>query len=337
MSADNTNMAIYFDDREYLESFMNYISERNTGFNCLGFTKGESLKSYAGDNEIALLLTDTVCFERDARHINSGLTVVLTERPDEITAPDIFTVNILQPVDGIVQEILKAAARMEISVATGAAGEAGNIFTFFSPVGRSLKTTLAMAASQLLSDKERTIYLNLEPDSGFTVLFRQDHDTDLSDLIFYLRDGAGGRARLMLESAVCESQGVSFIPPVMDPQDLMQLTGDEITDLINLIRASGYKNIVLDTGILLKGFEKLLYMSSRIYMPVREDAMSKAKTAQFYSYLRTLEPDTANARLLDDNGRIKSFTPPFFKDLPKITENLRPTDVGSYARELLTS
>ncbi len=323
-----TNMAIYFADSEYLEGFMNYIAERDTGFVCSGFTKGDSLVSYARENDIAVLLTDAECFENGAKHVNSEMTVVLTERPDVETAPDVYTVNILQPVDEIVREILKAAAKMDISVAQGTHPLSGSIYSFFSPVGRSLKTTLAVAAAQQLSDREKTMYLNLEADSGFSVLYDREYDTDLSDLMFYMRDGIRDRAALMLQSATCDMQGVSYIPPVMNPGDLYQISCDEIISLFDVLQGAGYRNIVLDMGSLLPGFEKILMASSYIYMPVRHDAMSSAKVAQLFSYFRSSGDTEASERII----RVE---PPYFRDIPRITTDLRGTEVGRYAAKLI--
>ena len=323
VSAKSSNMAIYFAEMDYLESFMNYISERNTGFICCGFTQGETLIAFAKENPIAVLLTDSACFEKDARHINSEMTVILTERPDVETPPGVYTVNILQPVDEIVREILKAAAKTDIMVTQGALSPALSIYSFFSPVGRCLKTTLAIAAAQLLSDRDRTMYINLETDSGFSVLFGREYDTDLSDLMFYLRDGSYDSASLMLQSAVCDTQGISYIPSVMNPGDLFQISCDEIIKLFDVLQGNGYKNIVLDLGTLLPGFEKLLDMSGQIFMPVLKDSVSAAKTAQLFSYFRTLK----DFRIEE---RIRHLEPPYFKNVPDITGNMRGTEVGRY-------
>lgn len=324
----NSNMAIYFDDKDYLEAFMNYIAERNIGFICSGFTRSENLKAYAEQNSIAVLLTDYSCFKENARNINSEITFVLTEKPETDTPSNVYEINILQPVDEILKEILKTAAKTDISVAQNHLLTDGNVHCFFSPVGRSLKTTLAMAASQILSDREKTIYLNLESDSGFSVLFGQDFSSDLSDIMFYLKDEAGDKASLLLQSSICSCQGASFIPPVVNPGDIFQISPDEILKLIDLLQNNGFKNIVIDIGTLLPGFERIFSVSRKIYMPVRKDAMSSAKIAQLFSYLRTLED-------LPVEEKIVWLEPPYFKDIPSLASNYRGTEVGSYIAGIL--
>ena len=321
-------MAIYFTDKDYLENFMNYIGERDTGFTCCGFTKSENLKEFSKKNEIAVLLTDLSGLEGEAKHIRSEVTVLLTEETDMETSKDVYTVGILQPLDEIVRQILKAVSKTDIAVSRTITGTTGQIYTFFSPVGRSLKTTLAMALSQLLCDKEETLYLNLEPDSGLPVLFGRDYDADLSDIIFYLKDGVRERSTLMLKSAIHDVHGVSYIPPVIDPSDLYRISGEEMIQLLNALFGIGYKNIVLDLGALIPGFEKLLQLSSRIYMPVKNDVISAAKTAQLLSHFRSSE-----AVLIED--RIERVEPPFFEELPSISGNMRGSDIAKYAGRLL--
>ncbi|MCR5775610.1 MAG: hypothetical protein K6G42_11055 [Lachnospiraceae bacterium] len=321
--ASGNCMAVYFSDSEYLENFLGYLAERNTGFICRGFTNPGSLAEYAAKEKIAVLLTDAEGLENGAGHINTDLTVVLTERPDVDTLPDVYAINILQPVDEIIREILKVVAKRDISVSKGFSDSEGYIYTFFSPVGRCLTTTLAMTAAQLLAERSETVYLNLEADSGFSVIYQQEYDADLSDLLFYLKDGIGERAALMLQGTVCRSQGVSYVPPVTNPEDLLRISSDEVRSLFSLLFGSGFKNIILDMGEILPGFLDILSMSDRIYMPVRGDAMSKAKEGQLLSYFRTLEDFGAEERIV-------KLEPPYFKGIRKITENLRGTDVGRY-------
>ncbi len=323
ITAVNPNMALFFSDNDYLESFLSYISEKNTGFICSGFTKSESLREFSEQNNIAILLTDDISYKKTARYINSETTVVLTEKPETENTDNVFEVNILQPVDEILREILKAAAAAELYVSQNQVLSSGNLYAFISPIGRSLKTTLAVAVSQLLSDRENTIYLNLEPVSGFSMLYGQDHGTDLSDLMFYIKDSPDSKVSLMLQSAISPRQGVDHITPVTNPGDLFQITCDEMIRLFQLLHGNGYKNIVVDMGSLLPGFEKLLSYSNRIFMPIRQDGMSAAKSAQFISYLRTLED-------VGLEEKIVRLEPPFFKNLPLITENLRHTEVGTY-------
>lgn len=326
--AANPNMAIFFSDNEYLENFINYISDRGTGFICSGFSNSQSLKDFAEKNDIAILLTDEACFMKDARYINSEITVVLTESPENKISENVFEVNILQPVDEIIREILQAAAKTDISVEQSRLLSDAKIYSFFSPVGRSLKTSLAIATAQLMAEKEKTIYVNLEPYSGFSVLSDQYHGTDLSDLMFYLRDSSESKASLILQSTLYCSEGVSYIPPVVNPNDLFQIKSGEIKKLFGLLQGGGYKNIIVDMGPLLPDFETILADSRIVFMPIRKDAVSSAKAAQFFSYIRTLE----NMELEE---KIMTIEPPFFKDLPLPAGSFRGTVLSKYMAGIL--
>ena len=146
--------------------------------------------------------------------------------------------------------------------------------------------------------------------------------------MFYLRDGTGEKTSLMLQSTLCNSHGFSFIPPVINPGDLFQISGDDILRLLALLQGNGFRYIVIDMGTHLPGFEKILSASDRIYMPSRGDTMSSAKIAQFFSYLRTLE----DMQIEEKTVRLE---PPYFKDIPTAADNLRGTETGNYMAGIL--
>ena len=63
-------------------------------------------------------------------------------------------------------------------------------------------------------------------------------------------------------------------------------------------------------------------------MPVKNDVISAAKTAQLLSHFRSSE-----AVLIED--RIERVEPPFFEELPSISGNMRGSDIAKYAGRLL--
>ncbi len=326
--AEKSNMAVIFSQNEYLSGFMNYLYESNTGFSCYGFTNGGKLMNFAKENGIAVLLTDKESYEGGAKQIKSEVTVVLTDRTEMEEYKDAYVVDILQPVDEILREVLSIASMTDIRVSAVTSGNEGVVYTVYSPVKRCLKTTFAMTMAQILSEKEDTIYVNLEPDSGFSALFMESYEADLSDLVFYLRDGGRDRFGLRLQSIVRENRGVKYIPPVSDPGDLSQINADEMIELLSAIKEMGYRELVLDMGIYMGGFERILKASDRIYVPVRKDSMSQAKISQINSYLHFVGQ-------AEQSERMQILELPYFKDIPGIAGDLRNTDLGRYVRELL--
>ncbi len=327
-SNDRANMAVIFSQSDYLLGFMNYIYDSKTGFSCFGFTSNDKLMGFAKEHGISLLLSDKESYETGAKQIKSEITVVLADRAEMETCKDAYVVDILQPVDEILREVLSIASMSDIKVSSVTSGNDGMVHTVYSPVNRCLKTTLAMTFAQILSEREDTIYINFEADSGFSSLFMETYDGDLSDLMFYLRDDGKDRFGLRLQSIVRESRGVRYIPPVSVPGDLAQIGAEEVTELLLCIKSMGYRNIVMDLGTYMEGFEKILEASDRIYTPVRRDSMSQAKLSYMDSYLHF----TGHAALAE---RMELLELPYFKDIPSVAGDLKSTELGKYARDLL--
>ncbi|MFQ7550612.1 MAG: hypothetical protein ACLRMZ_10300 [Blautia marasmi] len=80
------------------------------------------------------------------------------------------------------------------------------------------------------------LFLNLEPYSGFEQLFSCGFERNLGDLFYYIRQKKGQPA-VQLAAMVHEAGGLSYVPPVITPEDVEQITGEEWSALL---RNSGF-------------------------------------------------------------------------------------------------
>lgn len=63
------------------------------------------------------------------------------------------------------------------------------VYGFYTPVGRSLQTTLALTMGQLLAANKRVLYLNFECCAGLTeMLGKQADNTEFASLLYYLQE-----------------------------------------------------------------------------------------------------------------------------------------------------
>lgn len=65
------------------------------------------------------------------------------------------------------------------------------IIGIYSPVGRSLKTSLALTYGQIRAREHKVLYLNLEEYAGFETLLEEKYGADLADLLYFARLGSG--------------------------------------------------------------------------------------------------------------------------------------------------
>ncbi len=323
---DTEILAVADTDRDYLEKFTGYFTRKyGTTFECHAFTGVESLLEFGLKNKISMLLMSEELYEPSVKRIDAGSIFLLSEESGE-GEDGVKKVDRYRSADGIIRELMKTRAEEENS-------SNGNLFTMqesriitvFSPVSRVLKTTFAIALGQFLSDRGRTLYLNMEPYSGFHQIFMQKYESDLSDLLFYRKNGSKNFS-YKLQSMILTTHGLDYVPPAVSPEDLMCTDAADWESFLSEILHVGYEFLVLDPGICMNGLLDILLKSERIYMPMRGDSMSRAKIAQFDALLKIRGEN-------DLSERIEKLQFPYFEDMVSAAGNLRESGLGRYIRE----
>jgi len=324
---DSEILALADRDKDYLEKFNNYLSSRYGGiFECHSFTDREHLLDYGLKNEITVLLIEEGLYDESLRRINPKNTYILDEEGNEgdEDSEGISRISRYKSADSIIRQILSKAELKEENRRKAGVFDCCRLYTVYSPVGRCLKTTLAVAVSQLLSDRGRTLYINTESFSGFNQIFMSHYEGDLSDILFYLRNNSANFP-VRLQSMVMSSEGYDYIPPGVMPEDICTADPNLWEELFSAAAKCGYEYIVLDMGAFISGMLEIMKKSERIFMPVRSDTVSRAKLNQFEALLHI----SGNDEIL---GLIDQLSLPYFEGLPSIAADLRLTALSEYIR-----
>ncbi len=158
------------------------------------------------------------------------------------------------------------------------------IIGVYSPVGRCGKTSLALAMGQLLAREEKLLFITLDTFTGFSGLLDEQWKRDLSDLIYYYKQGRFHG--LQLNSVIYYLGDMAWLPPIRFPDDYNQITSEEMADfLLKILEEGGYGTLVLDIGNYGRQVLPLLEICQAVYMPIREDAVSRAKLQEFEQYV----------------------------------------------------
>ncbi len=326
---DNEILAIADADTDFMEKFNNYFQDRYDNlFECHSFTGKDRLLEFGLNRHISVLLIDSEMFDPDIERLKAEKVFLLDEE-DGFTADDesIRRIDRFKNADSIIKEILKECAESVERTGSAVSLAGSRLYTVFSPVSRSLKTTFAVCLSQILSDRGKTLYINTESYSGFNQIFMKKYNEDLSDLLLYMK-GSGSNFRLRLGSTVDSSEGFDYIPPAIMGEDINCVESEMWIRLIDEAGKSGYGSVVFDCGTQISGLFDILKQSSRIFMPVRQDPISKAKLNQFEALLHI----GGMEELLSGIEKLKL---PYFEDLPAISCNLRNCELGRYVEGIL--
>ena len=324
-------MAVYDVDSVYAQRFADVVNQKEkTPFTVIPFTNLETLREYAQKHQVEILLVSVSVPKEQVEGIHINSVVTLAEG-EVVSAYDAYpSVYKYQAVDSVIREVMSCYCERSDEMPFVVLGKRARILGVYSPVGRCLKTSLALTIGQQLVKEGKTLYIGLEEFSGFSILLEESCKSDFSDVLYFYRQG--NLDALRLRSLAYTWKELDYLPPVRYPEDLEQMTGEEAAGLVEKLGAEmGYQYVVLDAGRLARNLIPVLQRCDVIYMPVKEDGISSAKLEEFEEYLER----SGNLELKERIRRIKL---PYHSSLGRresYMEQLLWGELGDYTRQLL--
>ena len=302
-------LALMDSEESYAVHFMEHVNrKKTTPFEVHAFTEMEKLQEYAGTHRIEILLIS----EHDLQENNpvpAAQTVVLTEGADSGGLyPNVCK---YQASSAIMREVMEVYGRQTPEEGTEAKGSVlkppMKIIGVFSPVGRCMKTSFALALGQCLARTKATLYMNFEASGGLRHLLRCEWERDISDVIYYIRRGDRNiTARLL--PLIREIGSLGFVPPSSSPAEICAVTAEEWALLFSgLRRDSSYEVLILDLGDLPLMNPDILEECDLIYMPVSDDEIARAKLADFRELLQRTDEELVS-RVIPLKIRAEKYT-----------------------------
>lgn len=317
---------------KYAYNFMDYLNQRrNLPFEVQAFTSPQILCEFAKTHPVEILLISDKAMCEEVRRLQVGKLIVLTEgvhNPELDQYPSIYK---YQASDNVVREVMDCyGAEKAARESAPAWKRQADVIGVYSPVGRCQKTSFALTLGQVLARDRPVLYLNMESYSGFEQLMGEVWERNLSDLLYYIRQEDANIVH-RLGGMVQTVQNLDFVPPALAPMDI-QCTGagDWLKLIDSLVRESAYETLILDLGDCVQELYQILDACTRIYVPVRGDAVSTAKLEQFENLLQ----------MWDYGGvlkKIQKIRPPFYstnRTGRNYVEELVWSELGDFVRQL---
>ena len=164
----------------------------------------------------------------------------------------------------------------------------GKVIGFFSPVRRVGQTTFALTKAKELSKECNVLYMNLEPYAGSEGLFSQNENKTMSTLLYYAKQESEN-VGMILTTLVCSMNGVEYVPPVKNSEDLHAVTKEEWMWLFReLLRNSIYDVLILDLSECIRGLYEILKFCDEVYMLTADDQIAASKIKQYEQDLRQM-------------------------------------------------
>ena len=325
-------MAVYDSDTRYAERLSDYVNRKEKGvFTAQAFTSKEKLAEYAAKHEIDVLLSGERTDSGDISAIPSGQKIYMSEESERQmdSGKEIYK---FQSGDDIIREVMAVYSEIPgiYPSADGTMDHSRRIIGVYSPIGRCGKTCLALAIGQILAKEEKVLFVSLDTFTGFSGLLDERWKRDLSDLIYYYKQERFNVIRM--NSIIYYLGDMAWIPPIRMPQDYMQMSVQEMADLMELIlREGNYTTLVLDIGDYGRDVLSLLEKCQVVYTPVKEDVFSAGKMREFEEYLE----ESGKPGLLEKVQKIHVPMVTGGRRMEHFPQELLWGDLGDFVRTLM--
>ena len=237
-------------EASYACNLMDYLNEkRTTPFEVQAFTNVASLEKFARENEIEILLISTRAMCNEIRDLPIRRTIILSEGETLQDLEEYPFVYKYQSSDQILSEVMEYYVDDHPKPHILTLGtRKTQVYGIYSPIGRTKKTSFALALGEILAEAKQVLYLKFEEFSGFEYLFDVSYKTDLSHLIYFARQREGNLI-YKLNSVVQTFHELQYIPPVMSPADIRDVSGQEWIDFIKELISYGEYDVEYANGV----------------------------------------------------------------------------------------
>lgn len=277
-------VAIY-DEEEYGRKLMGYINKKVDFVQVQVFTSFENIKDFTSRNHISLLFISNERLTNSLKELDIGKVIILTSNREKSNFEEYPSIYKYQSSESLIKELLEYYKSIYGDGKGNQMVGDSQLIGVYSPIKRCLKTSFALALSQVYGQEYTTLYLSLERFSGMDVLLGKEPLSTLSDAMYYFRERREGFIE-KLDSMVERIEKIDYIPPVINPEDIENIEGGEWLDFLKtLLNKSKYKIIIIDFGEGIRGIYEILRICNKIYMPIRTDQVSVAKLEKYEGYL----------------------------------------------------
>lgn len=262
------------------EGFLEYHTKQKQDIVLLG-------RGFLNDAQICEeIVSSSRIRDDDLRKADEGgvLWIRLMDAADNEQIPDcmkeIPAVDKYQPASRILREVFSVYQSRSEEALEGMNGEK-EIIGVYSPGHSIWQTPFTLTFAQTLAQKEKVLYVNLNECAGFGGWFQQEYEKDLLDVMYLCLNG-GVNVAHCVGSALYTIEGIDYIPPAADGGCLGEISAQDYLKFVKLLgESSGYGVILLDFGMMVPGFFRLLGVCSKVYVATEPGELQKAPLQQF--------------------------------------------------------
>lgn len=286
-------------EEEYARQMTEFLQGcPETPWELLTYTDTKELQRYAAQAPVGLLVVAENAYTQEVRSLPVGRTLLLNES-GVMKWSNVRNISKYQLAENVYKAILGEYMSIEDKPFPKLITDSDTkLIGFYSPVHRSMQTLIALTVGQVLAEKHRTLYLNLEFCAGSKEFLSDGQVRDITDLMYFLNTDKE-KFSLRLQTMIQRKGGLEYIPPARMGVHLPGISGEEWLECLSRIKsAGGYEYILLDLGEAIQGLFPILRECSRVYTMTMEDKSAQEKLAQYEQMLHGCDFGDVWARMV---------------------------------------
>lgn len=191
-----------------------------------------------------------------------------------------------QSGDKIIKDILGFIADSQTIGSIAKRKTSMKVISLFSPVKRSLSTTMGLAMGQILSKRSKTLYISFECFSGLNKMLDCEFPRNIGDLLYFMNSHETGFDSA-IASIVEKKEGLDILAAFDNQMDLINVTSNVWIELLERIeKETDYEYVFLDLSEAVQGLFEILNMSDKVITAVDNDEVALFKLKQYEECLK---------------------------------------------------
>lgn len=217
---------------------------------------------------------------------------VLTQQIYEGEQDSVVRLAKYQRADILYKEVLDLYSengRVRQTHALAKSGGDCQVYVFLAASGGVGTTTVARAYAAKCAQYERVVYLDLRMFEAGWQSNEEDHG--MEEVILALKSRRDILSIKLMSAVSDTSEKVKTYAPGRDPLNLLEITGEDVKRLVEMLRGLGeYQKIVFDAGNNLTAREIALFeCADSLICVAQDDENNRIKYEKLYKILGTLE------------------------------------------------
>ena len=214
-------LVIYDEEKQYANLLMDFFtSKRDIPFQTITFTDKSKLFQFLYSQKVEILLISSTAMEEEIEECDIKEIILLSDGsiPTDFSSyPSIYK---FKSAENIVREVLEKFIEIENDKETFVVSK-GNakVVGVYSPVGRSGKTTFAIALAQILSEGHKTLFISFEEFAVFQNEMETTSPGNLADLMYYYKQNPE-TVSIKLQAIVQNINSLDYVSPIYYARDL---------------------------------------------------------------------------------------------------------------------